>query len=138
MGCEMAKTRVTLNILGKEYTIVGDDPEEYIQRVGLYVDKCMREIAEKSTRVNTATVSILAAINIADQYYKSKESESEIQKELNDSRREIERLNTSIKKADKELGILSMQRDELKLSLAKKEAELAEVRSNIKNKYSNG
>ena len=134
----MAKTRVTLNILGKEYTIVGDDPEEYIQRVGLYVDKCMREIAEKSTRVNTATVSILAAINIADQYYKSKESESEIQKELNDSRREIERLNTSIKKADKELGILSMQRDELKLSLAKKEAELAEVRSNIKNKYSNG
>ena len=45
------KNRVIVKILGQEYTIVGDEPREFMQRVSNYVDDKMNEIAEKKQEV---------------------------------------------------------------------------------------
>jgi len=131
----MTKTKVTLRIAGREYTIIGDDPEEHIERIGLYVDKKMREIIGKSTRVNTATVSVLAAINLTDELFKAKASEKKFKSELTEAKKSIESLQANIQELTNETERLNGEKSNFQLNLAKREAELAEVRSSIKKGY---
>ncbi len=67
------KSKVVVEIYGEEYKIVGDTPEEYIQMIGGYVDKKMRQISGKNPRLSAIKVAVLAALNIADELSKLQE-----------------------------------------------------------------
>jgi len=69
---ESPKNRVRVNIYGEEYTIRSDGDEEYIREVSGYVDRKMREIAEKTSNKSPSRVAILAALNITDEFLKEK------------------------------------------------------------------
>ncbi|WP_432408680.1 cell division protein ZapA [Wukongibacter sp. M2B1] len=64
------KNRVIVKIFGQEYTIVGDEPREFMQRVSNHVDDKMHEIAEKNKKFSTAMIAVLTSINIGDEYFK--------------------------------------------------------------------
>ncbi|WP_432663943.1 cell division protein ZapA [Wukongibacter baidiensis] len=64
------KNRVIVKILGQEYTIVGEEPREFMQRVSNYVDDKMNEIADKNKKFSTAMIAVLTSINIGDEYFK--------------------------------------------------------------------
>lgn len=40
------KTRVTVEIMGQQYTMLGEAPEEYLHSIALHVDKKMRELRQ--------------------------------------------------------------------------------------------
>lgn len=67
--------RVRVNIYGEEYTIRSEGDEEYIRQVAGYVDRKMREIAEKAPNKSHARVAILAALNITDEYFAERDKE---------------------------------------------------------------
>ncbi len=69
--------RVRVNIYGEEYTIRSEGDEEYIRQVAGYVDRKMREIAEKAPNKSHARVAILAALNITDEYFAERSKEKE-------------------------------------------------------------
>ena len=71
-----AKTRVTVVIDGKEYTVVGEESESYIKNIAGKVDTTIKEVA-KST-VSSSMKLVLAALNIADEAEKSKAEISEL------------------------------------------------------------
>jgi cell division protein ZapA len=74
---ESPKNRVRVNIYGEEYTIRSDGDLEYIREVAEYVDRKMREISEKTANKSPSRVAILAALNIADEYFVEKNREKQ-------------------------------------------------------------
>jgi cell division protein ZapA len=85
---ESPKSRVRVNIYGEEYTVRSDGDEEYIREVSGYVDRKMREIAEKTSNKSPSRVAILAALNITDELFKERSQDhqdlSDIEKRASD------------------------------------------------------
>ncbi|MGI6667930.1 MAG: cell division protein ZapA [Acetivibrionales bacterium] len=123
------RNKVELRIAGRDYTIVGAEPEEYIQRVGLYVDKKMTEIMRNNNKLSTSLAAVLTAINISDDYFKSRESELNAKKELKKALEELARCKEERHRLMQENTVLNNTNTNLKLELAKREAELNEVRN---------
>ena len=125
------KTKVDVLIAGITYTIIGYESDEYIQRVGLYVDKKMNDILRGSGKLSTSGVAVLTALNVADDYFKSHENELSFKKEIVAAKLETEKLleeNILLEEKNRELA---EKCGKLQIEVAKREAELAEVRNNI-------
>jgi cell division protein ZapA len=70
---EQQKTRVTVDIYGQQYTIVGTESSSHIRLVASIVDDKMREISEKNPTLDTSKLAVLTAVNIVHDYLKLKE-----------------------------------------------------------------
>ncbi len=67
------KNRVTVMIMGEEYTIRGGGPPESMEKAAAHVDRLMRSLSEENRRLNSYKIAVLAAINLADELLKAKE-----------------------------------------------------------------
>jgi len=65
--------KVTVKIFGQEYTLKGAADPDYVQKVARYVDGRMAEVARCVGASTPAKVAILAAINIADELFRTQE-----------------------------------------------------------------
>lgn len=70
---EKSKNRITVLILGEEYTIKGNSSPEEMQRAALLVDQLMKTLRGKNLQMSAHRVAVLAAINLADELLKLKE-----------------------------------------------------------------
>jgi len=61
-----------VNIYGTEYPIKGNTDVEYIKKVAQYVDSKMREVNKNISIDSSLKVSILAALNIADELFRER------------------------------------------------------------------
>ena len=77
----MEKTKTTVRIGGRDYTITGTEPEEHIKRVAVYVDRKMEELLF-ATRLPQPMVAVLTAMNIADDLIKAQDENTRLRKEL--------------------------------------------------------
>lgn len=126
-----SKNKVVIRIAGKDYTLVGIESDEYIQKVGLYIDKKMNEILLRNNRLSTSLAAVLTAINVADDFFKSRETEFSARKEKEAANEELEKLRKEVMQLREENSSLSAKNTTLQLELAKREAELGEVRNSI-------
>ena len=62
---------VTIEVMGRRYPITTKLPPETIQELATYVDQTFRSATENSTGADTVGVAVLAALNIADQYFQA-------------------------------------------------------------------
>jgi cell division protein ZapA len=99
------KNKILIRICGKEYAVVGQESDEYMQRVSLYIDKKMNEITKSNTKLSTAQAAVLTSINVADDYFKTLEAYNTVEDEYS-------RLNTECERSKRE-------RDELKKEIEK-------------------
>ncbi len=72
------KNRVTVSIMGEDYILRGTSSAYEMDRVGRYVDRLMRKLAESNIQMSRHRVAVLAALNLADELIKLK-SEQEKQ-----------------------------------------------------------
>lgn len=126
-----SRNKVVIRIAGKDYTLVGTESDEYIQKVGLYIDKKMHEILTRNSSFSTSLAAVLTAINVADDFFKSRENELIIRKEKENIKEELDRLRGENLLLKEEKNTLASKNTALQLELAKREAELGEVRSSI-------
>ncbi len=126
-----SKNKVVIRIAGNDYTLVGVESDEYMQKVGLYIDKKMNEILFRNNRLSTSLAAVLTALNVADDYFKSRENEVLVSKEKEAIRLEFERIKSENLQLKEENNALSSKNTSLQLQLAKREAELGEVRNSI-------
>lgn len=130
------KNKVEVRIAGKSYTLIGVESDEYMQRVGLYIDKKINEIIRVNNMLSTSMSAVLTAINVADDYFKAHENEILLKKELDNLNDAYAKLKEEKRSLADENAILSKSNTSLQLELAKREAELNEVRNSIgKTKY---
>ena len=85
----MEKTRTTVRIAGKEYTITSYDSEEYVNRVAAYVNRKMNELAI-ATKLPAAQLAVLAAVNATDDMMKSRDEIARLRAELDELRARLE------------------------------------------------
>lgn len=81
-----------IEIFGQYYNIKGDIPEEYLDKLALFVDKKMRMIAEQSPLLDSLKLAILTCLNIADELFT-------LRKNLEDRGKEIEKKASEIIKS---------------------------------------
>ena len=125
------KNKVAVRIAGKDYTLVGVESQEYIQKVGLYIDRKMNEVMRFNNMLSTSMAAVLTSINVADDFFKAHENEAYLKKELKRCQEELERLREEAKSISEYNAVLNGRNSSLQLDLAKREAELNEVRSSM-------
>lgn len=60
---------VEVTILGQKFVVRSDSEESYVREVAQFVDQRMNEISQRMKSVSNLNVAILAAMNIADDYF---------------------------------------------------------------------
>ncbi len=70
---DKTKNRVTVTIMGEEYTIRGTATSEEMERTALYVDRLMRSLSENNNHMSRHKIAVLTAINLADELLKLKQ-----------------------------------------------------------------
>ena len=67
------KRSYEVSILNQKFLIKSEADERYVNRVSDYVSERIHDITSNSKSVSSLRVAILAALNIADDYFKLKE-----------------------------------------------------------------
>lgn len=58
------KIKITVDIYGQQYTIVGSESTSHIRYVANQIDEKMREIQQANRMLDTTNVAVLTAVNI--------------------------------------------------------------------------
>jgi len=64
------KNLVRVEILGREYVLKSDEDQGRIEKIAAYVNQKIREVSGGPQAVSTLNAAILAALNIADDYFR--------------------------------------------------------------------
>lgn len=124
----MENKRVEVKINNVEYTLLTNEPEEYVQRVALLVNKRMTQLMEGNQQLSTAMAAVLTSINIADELLKNEDVMENLRVEL---KRYVETAQESGRELEeKKLEVEKLKEDmhKLQIELAKRETELSSVR----------
>lgn len=119
-----SKNRVQIRINGKDYTVVGEESPEYIQKVALYIDRKMNEVMKTNDRLSTSMAAVLTAINVADDYFKNIDTTDCLRTQVQQYIEELNKCAIELKRYEKENRELNEEIQQLKIELAKKETQL--------------
>jgi cell division protein ZapA (FtsZ GTPase activity inhibitor) len=81
--------RITVDILGHQYTIKTDGDEQYIQKIAEYVNAKSREIRETSQSVSTLDTIMKVAMNLADELFQEKADKEAFYRSLEQESRQL-------------------------------------------------
>ena len=95
------KNKITVSIAGQEYTMVAAEGEDYVRRVAAHVDSQMREVLSQG-RLSQADGAVLAAMNIADQYFKQEAAEN-LRRQIKEYLEEATKLKMELSEAKREI-----------------------------------
>ncbi len=89
---------VEIRVYGRTYTIrvKGEENEEYISRLTSYVDQKMQEIAVKSRSEDPTKIAVLAALNIADDYFVSRKRLDQVDERIDRMEAEIATVESNL------------------------------------------
>lgn len=79
---EAKKGPVRVEIFGQEYLIKTDEDEEYVRAVARLVDERMHQLAATTASASSLSVAVLAALNLAGDYLRSKKEVEERSRQL--------------------------------------------------------
>lgn len=130
-----AKTETEVMIGGKVFTLSGNESEEYLQRVAIYINNKLAEYnkIESFRKQSVDYKNVLLQLNIADDYFKAKKKISGLEEELERKEKELydlkhELIANQIKLESTEKTMKSMQAEinEGTKRIVRLEAELKE------------
>ena len=96
------RNHITVTIAGQEYTIVAAEEENYVRRVAGHVDNKVQEVLS-SGRASLVESVVLAALNIADEYYKEQEASENLCRQLKEYLEEGTKLKMELSEAKREI-----------------------------------
>ncbi|MBI2609038.1 MAG: cell division protein ZapA [Deltaproteobacteria bacterium] len=71
----MSKKVCEISILGNKYTIKSEETQNRVKEIEDYVNQQLQEVLKKSKSLSVQNATILAALNIAGEYFKLKEQQ---------------------------------------------------------------
>lgn len=76
------KSRISVDIYGQQYIILGSESSSHIRFVASLVDDKMREIGLKNPSLDVNKLAVLTAVNAVNDYIKIKEELEKLQEEI--------------------------------------------------------
>ncbi len=73
----MTTVRATVEIFGQRLGLRADGDTGRLQELARFVDSRMREVADRSSSVDTVKIAVLTALNIADELFQERESDQD-------------------------------------------------------------
>ena len=102
------KNKVIVTIAGQEYTMVAVEDEAYVRKCAAHVDGQLHGLL--SGRLSRADAAVLAAMNIADQYFKEQESCENLRRQIKENLEEANRLKLELSECKREIFKLQNRR----------------------------
>lgn len=96
----MAKNKVYVKINGSEYTMIGEEPEDYLFLISRYLDKKIKETLAANPKHSNTSAAVLTALTITDELYQV--------------RKENEELKTIVREPEDKLTSVSNECEEVK------------------------
>lgn len=87
--------RLIVTIDGRNYTIVADDGENNVIKSAELVDEAIKE-TKTSGRLSSVDCAVLAALNIADKYFKAQQSTDNMRAQIKSYAEECASLRNEI------------------------------------------
>ncbi len=131
-----AKKSAEVIIDGKVYTLSGYEEEGYLQKVGTYINSKISEFAEldEFRNLSVDTRHTLIELNIADDYFKARESVDKLELDMEQKEKEIYDLKhdliadqLKIEDMEEKLKSLEAENKELLMQKSKLEASLEDA-----------
>ena len=76
------KKQYSINVLGQELSVLSDSGDDHVANVVQYVKEKLDQVKVNAGSINTLNISILAALNIADEHLKLTEINENIISQL--------------------------------------------------------
>lgn len=73
---------VPITVFGQTYSVRAEEDSAYIESIARYVDTKMRTLAESTGTTDSLKVAVLAALNIADEFFKLEDEHRAAEAEL--------------------------------------------------------
>ena len=96
------KNRVTVLIAKQEYTLVAAEEMSYLQKIASHVDAKIQEVLD-SAKVSMVDGAVLAAVNIADEYFKEVEAAENLRRQVKECLEESAKLKLELSEAKREI-----------------------------------
>lgn len=103
------QNKVTVTIDGQEYTLVASEDAAYMKKVAAHVDEKVREL-RAGGKVSPSDAVILAALNLADEYFKSQQAAENLRVQIKECLEESKKLNLELSETKRELFKAQTQR----------------------------
>lgn len=118
------KTKVLID--GQVYTLSGQESEEYIQKVALYINNKLDELkkSDNGQKMNTRLLNVLLALNIADELFKEKDKATSIDTIIAQRDKKIHELRAEAAEAEEE-------RENLLAKIAHLEKEVTDCKKEL-------
>jgi len=118
------KTKVTVQINGREVTLVHDESDDYIQRVVIYLNNKIQAIAKGGVKMNEAAELALVSINITDELFKAQKNYVAVKNEVKRLMDEYEELKRTNGILNGQIEQLLAKVDQLEKDVLKKDVQL--------------
>jgi len=76
-GEERLKKRFDIKVMGREFSVLNDRGDKYVEGVVKYVNDRAEEMGNTSKDISTVNIAILVALNVADELFKLREEKEE-------------------------------------------------------------
>lgn len=96
------KNKVVVSIAGQEYTMVAVEDENYVRKVAAHVDGQVREVLDQG-RLSLADGAVLAALNIADQYFREQAAAENLRRQVKEGLEEAAKLKSELSECKREI-----------------------------------
>lgn len=90
---------VKVSVAGEEVTIRSEQPAEHSRAVAQHVDESIRRIQEQSPMVDSGKAAILAALQIADELFRTRSDAERGTERLEQTMEEVRRMLPPAKRA---------------------------------------
>jgi cell division protein ZapA len=74
----MATVRATVEVFGQRLGLRAEGDAARLQELARFVDSRMREVADRTSSVDTVKIALLAALNIADELFEERDSDQDV------------------------------------------------------------
>ncbi len=75
------KNKISVRLLGKDYSLLTDQPPERVQSVARYVDRKMREL-QITARIPENVLPMLTTLTIGDELFSAQQENQRLRREL--------------------------------------------------------
>ena len=103
------KNKITVTIAGQEYTLVADQNVEVVEKIAAHVDVKVREVMD-GTHLSLANSAILAAMNVAEEYFKELEASENLRRQRKEYSEETAKVKMELSEAKREIFKLQNKR----------------------------
>jgi cell division protein ZapA len=80
------KSKVTVEIFGEKYALKGDADADRILSVADVIDRRMKMVAKANPGLSPAKITVLAALNLADDYLRLEQDYQQLMELLKDQK----------------------------------------------------